>query len=281
MLDTLSPVSPPPAGPRLQRAHGVAHVAFRQAEGETRLLRLYQEGQAKARLPRVHGEPPVAVLLNTAGGITGGDDFRFTVTFGEATRATATTQAAERVYRRSDGLGRVVNRLEVAAGAVAAWLPQETILFDRCGLDRLLDIDLAEDASLIAVESVVFGRTASGERVERATIIDRWSVRRGGRLVLADALRLDGAVSEILAGRATGGGAVAIATLLATGPAFGAPLAALRDLLAGCGSETGASSWNGLTVARFIGHDAARLRADVIRVVEGLRGQAMPRVWSC
>ncbi|MBL8574462.1 MAG: urease accessory protein UreD [Hyphomicrobiaceae bacterium] len=282
MLHVLPPESgSPPKAATIQRAIGIADVGFRDDAGVTRLQRLYQEGQAKVRLPKLHGEPPVAVLLNTAGGITGGDRFSYTVSWGAATWATATTQAAERVYRRSHGVGTVVNRLVVEAGARAEWLPQETILFDACGLDRSLEIELAEDASLIAVESLVFGRTASGERVEQATITDRWRIRRGGRLILADTLRFDGPVARVLDGKATGDGAVATATLVLAGPAWGEPIERVRELIADCGCEAGVSAWNGLTVARLLGRDAAMLRAALVRVVEALRGRAMPRVWSC
>ena len=38
-----------------------------------------------------------------------------------------------------------------------------------------------------------------GERVEQGRLIDRWRVRRGGKLIFAETLRLDGAIAEALA----------------------------------------------------------------------------------
>jgi hypothetical protein len=60
-------------------------------------------------------------------------------------------------------------------------LPQETILFDGAKLSRTLSINLAEDAGLLAVEALVLGRRAFGERVRSGSLHDHWRVRRAGR----------------------------------------------------------------------------------------------------
>ncbi|MFX7793007.1 urease accessory protein UreD, partial [Acinetobacter baumannii] len=73
--------------------------------------------------------------------------------------------------------------LKVGAGAHLGWLPQETILFDRARVHRRCDIELDEAASLLLCEIVVFGRTAMGERMDQGEFVDRWRLRRGGRLV--------------------------------------------------------------------------------------------------
>ncbi|ODN68613.1 urease accessory protein UreD [Methylobrevis pamukkalensis] len=276
----------PAATPVLQRARGVAEVAFKLVDGETRLDRLLQDGCCKMRFPRVYDGRPVAVLLNTAGGVTGGDDLRYGVTFAPGTRAVATTQAAERIYRRSAGLGRIATRLVVGDGAEAEWLPQETIVFDRAGLDRHLDIDLAGTARLTAVEQIVLGRTAMGETVRTASAIDRWRIRRDGRLVYADTLRLEGDAAAILAGRATGAGAAAMASLVHAGPGAEGRLEELRalfDRFAGeaTGVVAGASAVDGLLVARLLAPGGRPLRDCLISVLENFRGRPVPRVWHC
>ncbi len=275
-----------PAMPRLERARGRAEVGFALRDGVTRLERLFQEGQAKIRLPKVHGDEPVsAVLINTAGGIAGGDRLNYAARFGAGTRALVTSQAAERVYRSSPtdgGLDGVIEtRLEVEAGARAEWLPQETILFEGAALSRRLDIDMAADASLVAVEAVVFGRTAMGEEVRSARLTDRWRVRRGGRLVFADALRLDGDVKDILAGSATGGGARAIATVLLVDGSAEERIDGVRDVLASASGEAGASAFDGLLVARLASPDPTALRSDLVRLLLHIREAELPRVWSC
>jgi urease accessory protein len=266
---------------RLERSRGEARVAFRRDGERTRLDELFQSGSAKIRLPRVFAGPPEVVFLNTAGGLTGGDQLKFSVTVDTSAAAVATTQAAERIYRRLAGTASLETRLTVGDGARLDWLPQETILFDRSSLSRSLTIDIARNASIMALEAVVLGRTAMGEVLSEAAVRDHWRIRRGGRLIFADSLRLDGDATGIMHGRATGGGASALATLVLIAPDAEARLDAARDALAGASGECGASAWNGMLVARAIAPTGQALRADLTRLVETLRDTPMPRVWNC
>jgi len=268
--------------PRLERSVGLARLAVRREGGRDRLETFYQSGAAKIRLPRVAASAPLeAVLLNTAGGITGGDHLRYEVRVEEGSRAVVTGQAAERIYRRFHGVAEVENHLEVAARGELAWLPQETILFDRSALSRKLHADVAADATLLAAESFVLGRAAMDETVRTAFVSDAWRVRRAGRLVFADCLRLDGDPTAILEGGATGRGARAFATVVLIAPDAEARLDAARDALAGAKGEAGASAWNGMLVARLTAPAGDVLRHDLIRLIETLRGAPMPRVWHC
>lgn len=280
---------PTGGSPALQRARGAVRVAFADGgAGVTRLVTLYQAGSGKARLPRPPaGGPPVAVLLNTAGGLTGGDRFEIDISVGDGAAAIATTQTAERVYRRLAGCARVSTRLSVGRGARLSWLPQETIVFDDAGLDRSLDIELAEGARLVACEAIVLGRAAMGETVRRAELSDRWTVRIAGRLAFADRLRLVGDAAAILAGPATGGGARAFATAVVAGEGAAERLEAIRghlaDALRGGGEsvEGGASALDGVVVVRLLTADATRLRAVLARLLVAIEERPLPRVWSC
>jgi urease accessory protein len=222
-----------------------------------------------------------AVLLNTAGGLTGGDHLVYSVSAGAGSHAVVSTQAAERIYRRLAGEARIETDLTVGAGARLDWLPQETILFDRSALSRRLVADIATGATLLAVESIVLGRRAMGETAPDALVSDSWRVRRGGKLAFADGLRLDGNTEAIMSGGATGGGATALATLLLVSPDAEALVDTARDVLAACRGDGGASAWNGLLVARLLAPGAEELRKDLIALVERLRGSPMPRVWNC
>ncbi len=271
----------------LQRARGVAHVGFAFSDGETRLADLYQSGSAKVRLPRSYGERQ-AVLLNTAGGIAGGDELDYSATWGAGTKATVTSQAAERIYRSLGEAGRVMNRLEVGEGARASWLPQETIVFDGASLERRLEVDLSGDARLCAVEAVVLGRSAMGETVRRASFRDHWRIRRDGRLVYADDVRLVGDLQAILSGPATGAGASAFATILDVSEGGEGDIERARDLLETCRAHPragelscGVSAWDGVLVVRLLSRDARALRETIIEFLQGWRGDELPRVWHC
>jgi urease accessory protein len=274
-------IQPPSAPPLFERARGRARLSFYNAQGETRLDAFYQSGSAKIRLPRVPaGVPKEAVFLNTAGGVTGGDHLAYEVVAGAGAKMVVTTQAAERVYRRLAGTARVETSLTVEDGAELAWLPQETILFDNSALTRRLSAEVALSGSLLAAEAIVLGRTAMGETARNVLVNDGWRVRRGGRLVFADGLRLDGDAAAIMAGKATGSGATALATLLLVAPDAEAMIEAAHETLHDGQSEGGASAWNGMLVARLVAPSGQSLRADLIRLIERLRGARMPRVWQ-
>jgi urease accessory protein len=266
----------------LQRAVGELRVSLRRRDGASVLAGLRQAGCLKARFPR-----PVAagwadvVTLNTSGGIAGGDrlDSVFEVQAGAS--ASIAAQAAERFYRALPGSlpAQVRTRITVADGASAEWLPQETILFDHCSLDRRLDVDLAEDAWFLAAESLVFGRAAMGEQVLQGQLRDTIRVRRAGRLVLHDAIRLEGEVTAMLARKAIADGAGAIATILHVAPDAEAALDALRAALP---TQAGASAWNGVLLARILAPDGASLRITAVAALQALRGsRPLPRVWLC
>ncbi len=226
-----------------------------------------------------------AVTLNISGGVAGGDRLasRFEVAAGA--RATVAAQAAERVYRARDvdRPAEIRTTIVVGAGASVEWLPQDTILFDGAALDRRLSIDISDNSSFLAVESLVVGRLAMGERVRTLRLADTLRLRRSGRLVLHDQIRLGGDAEATLRSRATLGGQRAVATIVFAGPgATDAVLPPLRAALAGTAAEGGASAWDGVVVARIIAPEQSVLRGAVVAALGVLRGaRPLPRVWFC
>lgn len=265
----------------MQRARGAGHVSFKRRDDMTVLDRLRQSGCAKIRLPKIHDSQPVAVLLNTAGGITGGDKLHYCASWGEKSRAMVTNQTAERIYRRSQGLAEVTNTLSVADGANAEWLPQETIVFDRSGLKRRLTARLYGSARLLALECVVLGRKAMGETVNTLDFHDSWRIYRDDTLAFADDTRLNGDATAILSGPATGNGAHCFATLIDIGPHAMERLDFAREQLGKGTCGAGASAWNGILLMRFIANDSRKLRDDLTTFLQAYRGEDMPRVWHC
>jgi urease accessory protein len=266
---------------RLQRARGHAEIAVSWRGGRIRLDRLLQQGCAKALLPRTHGSVPEAVLVNTSGGATGGDLVDWRADVGPDAALVVTTQAAERIYRASAGTARIRSCLTLGAGATLDWLPQETILFDAARLDRRLEIEMAADARLTALETLVLGRAAMGERVTTGTLSDQWRIRRGGRLVHAEALHAAGDLAAATAGPATMAGGRALATLVHAAPGADARLDAARALLAPLeGVVAAASAKPDLLILRFLAAEARPLRAALVRFLTAFRPLPLPRVWS-
>jgi urease accessory protein len=262
----------------VNRAQGKVKFGVRLQDGVTRRGDLHESGSLRVRFPSPEGEGLSAVFVNTAGGIAGGDRFDIDIAGDEGARLTITTAAAEKVYRAAGKPAALNITLKAATGAHLAWLPQETILFDRARIARRIDIDLAEGASLLLCEIVVFGRAAMGETMRHGEFVDRWRLRRGGRLVFAETVRLDGDVGGKLAKAAVakGGAAIGTALIVPGDEALVERIRELQDLFAG---EVGVSAWNGFAMVRFCAQDAVRLRADMMAVLHRASGRALPRLW--
>ena len=259
------------------RAVGAVKFDVALVDGVTRRRQLHESGSLRVRFPSPEARGLSAVFVNTAGGIAGGDRFDIDIAAGEGARLTVTTAAAEKIYRAQGPAAQLNIALKAAAGSHLAWLPQEAILFDQARVSRKIDIDLAETASLLLCEIVVFGRAAMGEKMLAGNFTDRWRLRRGGRLAFAETVRLDGDIGEKLKRPAVAKGGAAIGTALIV-PGDEALVERIREASNSLSGEVGISAWNGFAMARFCAQDAAKLRADMMAVL-GASGSALPRLW--
>ncbi|MCE8516279.1 urease accessory protein UreD [Ruegeria pomeroyi] len=239
---------------------------------------LHQAGSFKCLFPRPAGRGLDAVLLNTAGGITGGDRFRFTGAAASGTTLTLTSQACERIYKaQPDSWGQVSTSLMIEPGARLNWLPQETILFNRSALDRRLRIDMAPDATLLMVEPLVFGRAAMGETLTDIRLRDRVEIRRGAAPVFLDAMRFSGDLHAHLARPHIANGAGAMALVVLAAPTAEVRLTPVRALLP---DTAGASLIKpDLLVIRMLAENSFTLRRDLLPVLRLLNDDTLPRCW--
>ncbi|MBV1867363.1 MAG: urease accessory protein UreD [Marinosulfonomonas sp.] len=244
----------------------------------TRIQTLRHSGSLRTLFPTPRSQGMSAVLINTAGGITGGDEFSIDASAGAGSRLTLTTQAAERAYRAQPGeTGTVTVKLCVKPKAQIAWLPQETLLFEKSSLRRRLDAEVATDAGLLVVEPIVFGRIAMGEVLTEARFEDRWRVHRDGTLIFADMVKMDGAIQHQLEQSAIADHARAMATVLLVAPNAEAMLPRLQALL---GDTCGASLIRpGVLLARLLAPDSFLLRRTLIPVIRLLNQNEIPKTW--
>lgn len=282
-----APALPLPADPLLPayvRASGGVRLRFGKVGARTLRLEVAESGGYRARFPTSYDERCEAVLINTAGGMAGGDFATTRIAVDAEAQAVVTTQAAEKIYRSQGSDTRVETGIVVADGAGLAWLPQETILFSGARLARSLAVELAAGSTFIACETLYFGRAAMGEALLRGSLRDRWRIRRGGKLVFAEDLRLDGAIAATLRRKAVGLDARAVSTVLATGPGHAARLAEIRALAADdpacAGVEIGAGVLDGFLLVRLLSGDAQALRRALVMLLGQVVGCALPRTWS-
>ena len=261
------------------RARGGVSVAFKHAAGCTRLADLHERGGFRAKFPRTHGLCE-AVLINTGGGLLGGDSVRFDIAVDADAEAQVTTQSAERVYRSLGPDARVDIALSVGSKGRLHWLPQETVLFNDARLGRTIAADIANDATLLLIEATVFGRAAMAETMLAGALRDQWRISRGGDLIYADTVCIAGDIQNQLMRAAIGDGATAVATLLYIAPDAADRLDAARAAVAATSARAAVSAWNGMLAARLLAPSADALKADVVRLTAHLSGYALPRVWG-
>jgi urease accessory protein len=281
-----------PCDNELQRAAGVVQIVLDGSERGTRIAHVFQRYPVRVMFPRVSSsEVEEAVLVNASGGVAGGDRLEIAITALGNASAAVTSQAAEKVYRALSEPARISTRLKVSEAAKLAWLPQETIVFNRARLSRETQIDLASGAELLALEWLVLGRTAHGEELAGGHINDSWRVRIDGRLAWADSFRVTDGMFPHLRSRALLSSSNAIATLVCFGPHPDRRLEFLRDLAPAPGCQFAATLVGGLLVARFAADRSSDLRLALRSLLREFDREfdrefgpgpfRVPKMWSC
>ncbi len=261
------------------RAEGLVTLSTKPLGAHSVLNRFRQSGSLKCLFPRVHGPALDAVLLNTAGGVTGGDRFWFTGDVAQGTTLTLTTQACERAYKAQPlETGGIRNTLRVEAEARVNWLPQETILFNGCALDRRLIIDLAPGATALMVEPLVFGRPAMGETLTDIRLRDRIEIRRDNSQIFLDALTFQGDLNAHLSRPAIANGAGAMALVVFASDTAPAHLGAIRAELPQCAGVSLVR--DDLLVIRLLAKDSFGLRGLLLPILLRLNTKTLPRCWT-
>ena len=259
------------------RATGRIKIAAAAERGRTHRRHVAESGSLRARFPNNEDVALDAVIVNTAGGIAGGDHHALDISVEQNARLVVTTAAAEKVYRSLGPDAAIDVSLKVADGGRLSWLPQETILFDRSHLSRRIDVALSGKATLVLAEMVVFGRSAMGERVKHGAFRDSWRISHDGRLLFAETVQLDGLISQKLAEPGVAAGGVSVATVFAF-PGNDTMVADVRTLQDSFAGEVGISAWNGFSVARLCAKDGASVRSDLVAMLTAMR-VSLPRIW--
>lgn len=266
---------------RLQRTEGALRLCFSARHGTTVASETFQSGALRVRFPRPLGAPE-AIILNTAGGLTGGDTLTIGLTAEARTKAVVTGQACEKIYKAAAHDQAVIRtQISLSGDAELDHLPQPTILFDHARLDRQTTVHVHQQSRLLALEAGILGRTAMAEEFRNGSLRDVWKVWRDGRLIFADALALTGEAARVL--KSPWAFARAYATLIYVAPDAEKRLDEIRTILARCGlgdANAGASAWNGVLVVRLVAHDGYGLMHALAHILGAFRRSPLPRLWS-
>lgn len=230
-----------------------------------------------------------AVIVHPPGGVVGGDQMEIEAKVGDRGRAQITTPGAAKWYKANGHVSRQNVTLEVGRGGSLEWFPQETIFFDNAQVELEHRVTLEKEACYIGCEILCFGRTASGESFNGGEIRQRVSIRRDGKLIWYEQLRLPGGGSAMASPLVLAGSTVC-ATLIAAGQSVSPDaIDAAREGAAGIvarGDKAGISQLKGLVVARYLGNSSEKARQVMLDVWRHLRpamlGRAavVPRSWN-
>ena len=271
----------------LQRAEGICRIVVCGSGKGTRIVDIYQKSPTRVLFPKIGDEAAQeAVLVNTSGGVAGGDRLEVTVTALSGGSIAVTTQAAEKIYRALDKSGHITTKLNVGNAARLAWLPQETIVFNHARFFRRTEIEISPGSELLALECLVLGRAARGEKLSTGAIIDTWQVRKNGRLQWGDSFRLTDDVFPHLYRKALLWDSTAIATLLYFGPDLEERLQLIRAQSVSFDCQCGATLVGGMVVARLAARSSFELKAAVRNLLEELGKERepgpfqVPMMWS-
>jgi len=265
--------------PGMIRAEGHIRCKFTANPRRTEASELYEAGGYRMKFPK--GLSCEGVIINTGGGMAGGDALTVDIALDAHAKAVVSTQSAEKIYRAQSEASSASLHLSLAEGSQLAWLPQQTLLFSGAKLHRRLRADMASDATLTLFEGVIFGRGAMGERITEGSFRDSWRIRRDHRLVFADEMALEGQMADRLDRPAVGAGARAVATFLHLAPDSEARLDEARTALETSLCECGASAWKGMLIVRFVAVEPEALRQSATRFLNQFRTVPVPRVWQC
>jgi urease accessory protein len=277
-----------PSDKELQRAEGSGRIVLGGSDKGTRIMDVFQQSPIRIMFPRAGGGAvEEVVLVNTAGGVAGGDRLECAVTALANASIAVTSQAAEKVYRALNEPARIATKLEACEGAKLAWLPQETIVFNWGRVSRETEIELSSGAELLALEWLVLGRAAHGEQMVGGYIADSWRVKKDGRLIWADSFRVTDEIFPHLPRRALLSNCKAVGTLIYFGPYLDARLQFSRDVALSLECQCAATSIGGLIIVRFAAKVSYDLRVALHNFLEQFSRELgpgpfrVPKMWSC
>ena len=277
-----------PSDNDLQRADGCCRIVLSGSENGTQIEDLFERSPLRVMFPRSeHCAVEEAVLINTAGGVAGGDRLEYSVAALPGASIAVTSQAAEKVYRALDNPARVATRLKARESTRLAWLPQETIVFDRARLHRTTEIELFSGAELLALEWLVLGRAAHGEIVVDGSVLETWRVKKDGRLIWADSLRITDEIFLHLNRKALLSNFNSIATLVYFGPDLETKVEFLREILSALGCDCAVTLVSGIIVARFAAKQSCDLKLALRTFLQHFEPELtpgpfrVPKMWSC
>lgn len=261
---------------------------FELNQGMTRLMRRRHVGPLavqSAFYPEEDGSAHI-YLLHPPGGVAGGDQLEINCHLGAGARAVLTTPGATKFYRSEQGRSQQHVKVDVGAGGVCEYLPQETILFNGADASICTDISLGGDSVYMGWEFVSFGRPAAGERFTNGSMRQRVRILREGRPIWFEQFHLP-AKGPALGSPFAFAGRPIVGTMVYAGPIFENVAEKIRNLLGESAKQVfSVTELERVLVCRYLGDRMSTGKAlfarawDVVREAGIGKRAVAPRVWA-
>lgn len=226
------------------------------------------------------------LILHPPAGIAGGDQLDIEVVVGAGAQVRITTPGAAKWYRSRGAEAAQTLRLRVADDAVLEWLPQEAIVFDGARVRTETDIDCTNHSRACGWDLWMLGRSAAGEQFRVGHVQQRLRLRRSGRLLWSERVRL-AAEDALRRSRLGWQDTNVMGSLWALGFPNDESLIERCREVAEPGVQIGVTRFeHGLLLARALGCSAERVRASLTRIWSVLRPALCgapgipPRIWA-
>ena len=261
----------------LEKSKGKLEITIKNNE----LLKLLQQGSLKALMPNFHENLQQLMLINTAGGITSGDNFHSKIDL-DNSNICISTQAAEKIYSGFGDPAQVDINVNISNQGNLFWLPKELILFNNCNLKRKLNINLSKDSNLFLCESIVFGRTSMKEKLNSGFFSDLWKIYYDKKLIHTEALNTGGFNKEFLKSRSILNNNCAIATIILVGNKFLDVADKLSKFMTKDNYTTSEySTWDEKMIIRCISKDSYNLKFAINKILSYFfENSQIPKIWN-
>ena len=260
----------------LERATGTLKATI--IGSGNRIGELYQKGSSRLFFPKNFSKTMECVLINTAGGITGGDKFKCSIKASEESSILVTTQASEKVYRAINGSAEVETQLSISKNSKLVWLPQDTILFSESNLSRKIIIHIEDGAEFLAFDQIVLGRSAMGENIVKSNLHDNWKIYYRNKLIYFDQSGWKNNVPLNCAGLKN---IRSYASFFYVGPkveAYEQKLKNIKQVIKNV--YLGSSLRNDCLLVRMFGSDAKAIKDRAIHLLRDIWQLDIPNVWK-
>ena len=261
---------------KLEKSKGKLEVKIKNNE----LLKLFQQGSFKALIPNFHENLQQLMMINTAGGITSGDEFDSRIDL-DNSNICVSTQAAEKIYSGFGDPAKVDININISNKGNLFWLPKELILFNNCNLKRKFNINLSKDSNLFLCESIVFGRTSMNEKLKSVFFSDLWKIYYDKKLIHTEALNTSSFNGELLKSQSILNSNCAIATIILVGKKFFGIGDELSKIMTKDNyTTTEYSTWDKKLIIRCISKDSYNLKFAINKILSYFfKDSQIPKIW--